>query len=353
METLVNDTLALTSNGFDKIYYVSGDGISIVKHGGKFGYVDSIGKVIAQFIYDDVSRFSDGLGVATLEGKYIIIDKNGNQLKTFEHYVDAFSDNMARTWMNDKGGYINVNLEEVVPPIYDSNNNFSEGLAAVKKDGKWGYIDTSGNVVIPFQFSSADSFNEGLAGVRLNGKCGYIDKTGKEVIPFLYDSTDLFRGGFTFVKQEDKWAVISNDGTLLSKFVYDERETPENGFATVKKKKNYGVVNSLGKLAVPVKYYGALYAGEDLFAVLDSDLGWGYMNPKKELVVPFGYDSIDVFSEGLAVVKLDGKCGYMNSKGEIVIPMQYLEAKPFRFGVAPVRTDEGWYLISNPTNIEE
>ena len=64
--------------------------------------------------------------------------------------------------------------------------------------------------------------------------------------------------------------------------------------ATVKKKKNYGVVNSLGKLAVPVKYYGALYAGEDLFAVLDSDLGWGYMNPKKELVVPFGYDSIDV-----------------------------------------------------------
>ena len=74
------------------------------------------------------------------------------------------------------------------------------------------------------------------------------------------------------------------------------------------------------------------------------------MNPKKELVVPLGYDSVDVFSEGLAVVKLDGRCGYMNSKGEIVIPMQYLEAKPFRFGVAPVRTEEGWYLISNPTN---
>ena len=75
------------------------------------------------------------------------------------------------------------------------------------------------------------------------------------------------------------------------------------------------------------------------------------MNSKKELVVPFGYDDVGVFSEGLAVVKLDGKYGYINSTGDIVIPMQYLEAKPFKFGIAPVRTDEGWYLISNPANI--
>ena len=47
-------------------------------------------------------------------------------------------------------GYINLQGEEVVKPIYEEAPDFHKGFAAVRLNGKWGTIDSQGEIVEPF-----------------------------------------------------------------------------------------------------------------------------------------------------------------------------------------------------------
>lgn len=59
------------------------------------------------------------------------------------------------------------------------------------------------------------------------------------------------------------------------------------------------------------------------------DIKYGVKNSKDELIVPFKYDDIRDFKEGLARVGLNGKYGFINETGKIVIPIQYENASPY------------------------
>lgn len=60
----------------------------------------------------------------------------------------------------------------------------------------------------------------------------------------------------------------------------------------------------------------------------------------------FKYDYVSDFSEGLAMVMLDGKCGFINRTGKEVIPLEYSYARDFHNGVAIVSiTDSGEPIV--------
>ena len=99
-----------------------------IKKNGKWGYVDTSGKVIVPTIYDEchiVGGDGYNFGLATFNNGLEAVCKDG------------------------KWGYIDITGKVVIPFIYDYAENFNDGLATVEKDGKWGFIDKSGNVVTP------------------------------------------------------------------------------------------------------------------------------------------------------------------------------------------------------------
>ena len=61
---------------------------------------------------------------------------------------------------------------------YGEGIEFSEGLHPVKQNGLWGYIDEQAQWVIPPQYDSADNFRDSLALVEKDGKLMYIDHSG-------------------------------------------------------------------------------------------------------------------------------------------------------------------------------
>jgi len=76
----------------------------------------------------------------------------------------------------------------------------------------------------------------------------------------------------------------------------------------------------------------------------------GYINPLEEwtskcgvidktgnIVIPFIYDVIYDFSEGLAAVNKNGKCGFIDKTGNVVIPMIYDRVGSFSEGLAVVK----------------
>ena len=48
------------------------------------------------------------------------------------------------------------------------------------------------------------------------------------------------------------------------------------------------------------------------------------------------------FSEGMKAVERDGKWGFINKAKKLVIPYEYDEVRPFEDGLAMVRTGEVW-----------
>lgn len=48
---------------------------------------------------------------------------------------------------------------------YSSVHYFFDGIAPAEKNGKWGYINTDVEIVVPFQYDDIDYFYEGRAAV--------------------------------------------------------------------------------------------------------------------------------------------------------------------------------------------
>ena len=64
-----------------------------------------------------------------------------------------------------------------------------------------------------------------------------------------------------------------------------------------------------------------------------------------DVVIPFKYDKVQDFSEGLAAVKLKGKWGCINNSGKEVVPLKYDNVWDFEEGLAGVILKGKWGFI--------
>lgn len=333
-------------------------------------------KVILQgyLIYDMDGKFSEGLLAVCDHWKWGFIDKTGKKVvPCIYDECMPFIEGLAAVLKDDKWGFVDKTGKEVVPCIYNDILPFKEGLAAVFKDEGWGFIDKIGKEVLPFIYEYADSFDSGLACVKTTEGYGYIDKSGKEVIPCIYDGTDSnvldysgqFSEGLVSVKKGDEWIFIDRNGNEITSDIYekyfDDHESFRNGVVVLSKKKTGETVllNELGQEILKTDWRDRLYSryadnyndNKDYPLFInykEDDKGhrkWGYINKFGETVIPFIYDRIGRFSEGLAPVFNDGRKFYIDISGREVLSCGYDYIGNFSEGLAAVKKDEKWGFI--------
>ncbi len=259
-------------------------------------------------------------------------------------------------------------ITEVVPCKYDGASNFSEGLAPVKLNGKWGFIDKLGNEVVPCKYDDVYHFSEGLAMVKLNGKWGFIDKLGNEVAPCKYDDAEEFFDGLALVALNGKYGFIDKTGREVTACKYEKvgNSYPPygsscffEGMAAVKLDGKWGFIDKAGNQVIPCKYgyrddKGRPFSdGLAVVGVPDGKSSYGEPLYKlgfidttgREIVPPGKYAWVEDFSEGLAVVRQDGKYGFIDKTGKEVIPCEYDTAGSFSSGLAVVCRDRKYGFI--------
>ncbi|HBX52695.1 MAG TPA: hypothetical protein DEH02_16645 [Bacteroidales bacterium] len=156
--------------------------------GGKYGFIDSLGKIIVPAIYDSAQIFINGLAK-------VVIQKNKIR----------------------KIGFIDRTGKEVIPLTdkYKDITFFNEGLAAAFTGRKFAYIDLKGNEAIPAKFDEAENFYNGYAVVTVNEKKGLINTKGEFIIIPEYETMypDHWRKDVYEVrKNEDKfWVNLKNE----------------------------------------------------------------------------------------------------------------------------------------------
>ncbi|WP_208326843.1 WG repeat-containing protein [Flavobacterium sp. 270] len=94
---------------------------------------------------------------------------------------------------------------------------------------------------------------------------------------------------------------------------------------------SWGYNDEKGKVLIPLGKYKFLNPIDEkgmIFA--NKDNKYGYIDIHENIIVPFEYDDLTVFSEELSCVKKKGKFGFINRKGKIVIPLQFENETYFR-----------------------
>ena len=65
------------------------------------------------------------------------------------------------------------------------------------------------------------------------------------------------------------------------------------------------------------------------------------------IVIPLEYDTVQPFSEGWAGAELNGKWGFIDKDNKVVIPFIYEWVLTYENGLAAVRTKDGNFYIDN------
>jgi len=152
------------------------DGIAAVKKDGKWMLIDTEGNSKSasfdDIVLDKMGRYiTNDIVIAKSGSVYGIYNEDMELVKSLDcTAVDICTkDGIIAVCRGDKWGFVNKDGETVLDAVYDEAKSFSNGVAAVKSEGKWGFIDNKGNLVIEYNFSDVGYMNElGLCPVRID-----------------------------------------------------------------------------------------------------------------------------------------------------------------------------------------
>lgn len=222
-----------------------------------------------------------------------LINNKGKSVVDLLRYqkVDAtkLSGGLLPVLRNSHVGYVNMQGQEVVPPIYDMLSEsqgwarpVSEGRIVVKKDGNYGVINTSNKNIVPFSsaISNIDNYRNGVARVRKNQAVSWVDESGKTT----NDSNSKNNEPSTARKP-----VANNN--LNSSGSSQPRQNTSNRFTTLQPHQQDGK--------------------------------WGFVDDNNVTMITYSFDEVQSFSEGLAGVRIGEDWGFINLGGELVIPFRF------------------------------
>ena len=131
--------------------FYSRDGLFLVAgEDGKCGYADSTGRIRIELgpNIEATWPFVDGMARVKVDGKWGFIDTNGKMVIAPQYErVENFFEGLAGVKKDDKWGFVDKKGRIVVEPQFDEIWDFSNGLALFRSYDQYGYIDKNGSVI--------------------------------------------------------------------------------------------------------------------------------------------------------------------------------------------------------------
>lgn len=199
----------------------------------------------------------------------------------------------------------------------------------------------------PYGQSSTSNVSDTNIGQDKSSKKGILIASVVAVIALIGGAAWYFLGN-----QQDKYSL---EGLAKASVNYDYIDNFHEGLAMVTKGDKYGFIDKMGNEVIPCIYdimeYTDCSFHEGLAFVRQGDSGY-FINKEGKKAFDFKYDAANHFSDGLAIVRKDGKTGYIDTKGNEVIALSDKYAYyDFSEGLAAVGKDGKYGFIDKSGNL--
>lgn len=324
------------------------------RDGNKWGYIDEMGNVQIDAVYDWVDDFDPDFGVAVVcvQGyedttQYGLINTKGEEIIPCQYnYICSVN---KCGWMlleEADGEEYYFGIGNVEGDIYISSeyryimNIADSGLfIAANADDKYGVLDCDQNWVIQpaydslFAITNEDWDVEQVDGkyvlaASLNGQSGIVNTDEEVVVPFRYSEIDISsqNGQIKVADKDWNYGKITLDGEEVIPCQYD-RLDPYNseGLAIASRDGAYYILNSAGEIQGHVTAVDDVWYMNHSHAIAEKDGYYGIMDSDGSWVIEPECQSIDL-SEDYIMVSYDGEQeilldidgNYLNSSYEII-----------------------------------
>ncbi|MBR1784902.1 MAG: WG repeat-containing protein [Bacteroidales bacterium] len=350
---------------------------------GLYGFRHADGRRLTPEIFSQVDFFHDGYCKVMLDGGNTgLIDTAGRTVVPFIYdNLDYPADGRVLVLRDELWGFCDMAGREVIEPQFTMAGNFSEGCATVlvpvdSTEYRCTFIDTAGHMLFPPIYENLEAFNCGFALARRYQRWGIIDHQGRERLTFMYETITTLFGDTLFFAGDDSgmalfdasmrpltryvytWGGAMADGRIAVQRgshygfldrhgrevippVYDEVSTFAHGRAMVASGGRYGIIDTAGRTVLPMEYenktpHGHKYVYNDGLALVEKNGRLGYVDLEGRLAVPLYFEAAYQFSEGLASVRHNGLWGYIDTAGAVFMPFVFDLASPYKWGRANV-----------------
>lgn len=176
-----------------------------------YGYVDSLGNEILPPKYEFIGKRNYKFAVVMKNKLWGLFGIENHQLKIFPNasFLGPCMENLCKINIGgiyDKNskkttgglwGYVSVDGQIVIEPIYEQAYSFSDGMAAVKLNGKWGFINSEGIIIVPCEYDKVETrFENGKGKLLKDEEIFVFDKSGKQIESYEQEDEDYYDGGY-------------------------------------------------------------------------------------------------------------------------------------------------------------
>lgn len=323
---------------------------ALVHNGSNYGLIDLSGNILLPFEYDGILIEDNQYGQAFLNPHFIRVKKGKTMyavnLSNQPMFPNDYLANEIELWsdsvffVKNEGGFdglLSFALDTLISfGIYEAILPYHNGLFAVKKNNLYGFMNLQLDTVIPIVYDQALSLQNNRATVKKNRNWGMISTKGDTLIPFYADEPILLKYNRAAVKLNgsEQYAIINENGDFLNRLRFDEVHIHKE-VILVRIGQQWGALNSDGLMIMPVEFDEIIYKKGSLVVIVDHlqglyDLeGERILKPEYEFIYP-------TYDDPYIMVRKEGSYGYVDRAGKVVIPIKFENARNFKFGRASV-----------------
>lgn len=210
---------------------------------GNYALFDKKFKQLTEFKYMVIGEFYDGLSKVR-EGDYFgYINTKGEEVIKCQYDLNyIFIDSLAIARKNGKAGIINTKNEIVLDFEYQSLGIPFQEQVVASDSLKWGIVNFKGETLLDFNYDNKLSEFKGITALEKNSKWQVWDYGNKKLLNQKYDELKLIEGdestvlGFgkvkpkkysqsiMFARIDEKWGIINNKGITVIPIEYEMNE---------------------------------------------------------------------------------------------------------------------------------
>lgn len=321
------------------------NGIAKVKKDGKWGLINYNGERITDFLYDyeNISKINDSLEIKENE-----LIKSNNSNSSFAnqsqyHKVKKINDSLIIIQKDNKKGIIDKNGNEIIQPKYekldfDYRTNFV--YLKMKNDKNIVVMDLNGKLIKSITCKELVCFPNGLSWVWTLDSKNELLNSKNEMINNNIQDYGILKNDWLVFKSNELWGFFKNDKKITSFQYFSVGDFSEGLAYAVLKGGKTGYIDENGKEVIPYMYdwdgsqthenikYHFNEFSEGLVGV-SKNAKYGFIDKSNKTIIPFIYENVGKFKNGFAKVKKDGKWGFVNKNGEMAFPFEFDYADDF------------------------